>query len=251
MGRSVLPGILVALAAVGVARESAGQAQMASAPLVAPFSAARAGKAFPPGWRPVTIAAGKTPTDYRLQDDGGVTVLVAHAKGAASALGHPVNFDIGSAPVVEWRWKISGLIDGADNAIASREDSPARIILEFDGDKSKLPLREQAILALAKGSAGHEVPYATLMYVWANKAPVGKVIPNPHTGRVRMVVAQNGPAGVGAWQSMRRNVADDYRRAFGEDPGRLIGVGILTDSDNTGETVDAWYGDIRFGPADR
>jgi hypothetical protein len=242
------PAALVALAAATVPLPCFAQTSLEAAPLVAPFSLAKPRTALPSGWRPLTIAANKIPTEYRLQDDGGTVVLSAHAKGAASAIGYPVNFDIRSAPVLEWRWKIAGLIDGADNAIASREDSPARIILEFTGDRSALPLRERALFALAKASSGRELPYATLMYVWANMAQVGSVITNPHTSRVRMIVASSGAAGLGAWQKLRRNVLDDYRKAFGEAPGRLAGVGVLTDTDNTGATVDAWYGDIRFAP---
>ena len=84
---------------------------------------------------------------------------------------------------------------------------------------------------------------------WSNKAPVGTVIPNPHTKRVQMVVASTGPAGVGKWQTLSRNVREDFVRAFGEEPGPLTDVGILTDTDNTSATVEAWYGDIRFVPA--
>ena len=85
----------------------------------------------------------------------------------------------------------------------------------------------------------------------SNKAPVGTVIPNPHTGRVQMIVASSGPAGVGAWQSLKRNVLEDYRKAFNEDPGLLMSIGVLTDTDNTGESAEAWYGDIRLLPAGR
>ncbi len=213
-----------------------------------PFSAAAPG-ALPPGWEPVPITANKTPTQYRLVDDGGTVVLHARAEAAASGLGYHVRFDLASAPIVEWEWKISHLIDNADNAIAAKEDSPARIILEFDGDRTRLSLRDRAFFALAASIAGREVPYATLMYVWANRSPVGTVISNPNTGRVRMIVAARGARGVGMWQTVRRNALDDFRGAFGEEPGKLIAVGVMTDTDNTGATVEAWYGDIKFTSA--
>jgi len=66
-----------------------------------------------------------------------------------------------------------------------------------------------------------------------------------------MIVASSGAAGVGAWQSIKRNVLEDYKRAFGEDPGLLMSIGVLTDTDNTGESAEAWYGDIRILPAAR
>jgi hypothetical protein len=59
-----------------------------------------------------------------------------------------------------------------------------------------------------------------------------------------MLVAASGNAGVGLWQNFSRNIVEDYVRAFGEKPGRLIGIGVLTDTDNTEESIEAWYGDI-------
>jgi hypothetical protein len=51
---------------------------------------------------------------------------------------------------------------------------------------------------------------------------------------------------LGDWKNFERNYVEDCWRAFGRAPGRLIGVGILTDSDNTGAVVEAFYGDIRL-----
>jgi hypothetical protein len=41
-------------------------------------------------------------------------------------------------------------------------------------------------------------------------------------------------------------VLADYRRIFGEEPGAVDAVAIMTDTDNTGASATAWYGDIRF-----
>jgi hypothetical protein len=85
------------------------------------------------------------------------------------------------------------------------------------------------------------------MYIRENRAPPGSVIPNLHTSRVKMIAAESGPGKPGSWQEVTRNVHEDYRRAFGEEPGRITAIGIMTDTDNTGENVHAWYGDIVFG----
>ena len=154
--------------------------------------------------------------------------------------------DLRAAPVVTWRWKTSRLIASADNTVAGKEDSPVRIVLEFDGDKSTLSLAERNALATGKLLSGRELAYATLMYIWSNKEPIGKIIPNPRTKRVQMVVASSGAAGVGAWQTLSRNVLEDFRHAFGEEPGKLVSVAVLTDTDNTGEHGEAWYGDINL-----
>jgi len=215
------------------------------------FSTQKAGADLPADWEVVKITDDKKPTQYKLVDDGGTVVLSAKADGAATGLGQPTKIDIRATPVIEWRWKVSRLIAAADNAVASKEDSPARIVFSFGGDRAKLPLTDRLALTLSDQRSGKPTPYATLMYIWSNKAPVGTVIPNPHTGRVQMIVASSGPAGVGAWQSLKRNVLEDYRKAFNEDPGLLMSIGVLTDTDNTGESAEAWYGDIRLLPAGR
>jgi len=240
---------LSGLAALGLALtfSSGATAQTMSADtLVPPFSSYKPGGVPPPPWHGVIVTQQKTPTKYELVEEDGTIVLHAFADAAATGFGYPVKFDIRAAPIVSWRWKINRLIESADNTVASREDSPARIVLEFDGDKSKLSVFERSGMAFAEKLAGHPVPYATLMYIWANTGKVGTVIQNPHTGRVQMVIASSGPQGVGSWQQLSRNVYEDYKKAFGEEPGQLTGVGVFTDTDNTGEKVEAWYGDISF-----
>ena len=234
-----------AIAAMTVATAAVAQ----SPAVLTPFSTQKAGSEMPAGWEVVKITEEKKLTQYRLVDDGGTVVLNARAEAAASGLGQPTKVDVRTTPILEWRWKVSRLIASADNAIGSKEDSPARIVLSFGGDRAKLPLTDRLALSLADQRSGKATPYGTLMYVWSNKAPVGTVIPNPHTGRVQMIVASSGPAGVGTWQSLKRNVLEDYRRAFNEEPGLLMSVGVLTDTDNTGESAEAWYGDIRLLPA--
>jgi hypothetical protein len=61
-----------------------------------------------------------------------------------------------------------------------------------------------------------------------------------------MIVAESGRDKLGAWQEVTRNVVEDFRRAFGEAPGEITAVGIMTDTDNTGENAHAYYGDILF-----
>jgi hypothetical protein len=217
-------------------------------PGVVHFSSGKPGAALPAGWEPVKITDQKKPTEYKLVDNGGTTVLAAKSEAAATGLAQRIPIDVDKWPIVEWRWKVSRLIDSADNAKAGKEDSPVRLVFEFDGDKKKLSLGDRAALSLAEPISGRESPYATLMYIWSNKVPVNTVIPNPRTTRVQMVVASSGPAGVGAWQPLSRNLREDFKRAFGEEPGKLTAYGVLTDTDNTGESVEAWYGDIIFKP---
>jgi hypothetical protein len=61
-----------------------------------------------------------------------------------------------------------------------------------------------------------------------------------------MIVVESGGARVGEWITYRRNLAEDFRKAFGYDAPLVSGIAVMTDTDNTGEKATAWFGDIRF-----
>ena len=232
-----------ALSAAVPAGTGMAQTGTPGAPGVA-FSAAQPGAALPGGWQNMPVVRGKTLTQYSLVTDGGKTVLQADAKAAASGLLHEGDIDLSRTPVVSWRWKASP-IPNADNSVSDREDAPARLVFFFDGQADKLSIGERAE-QIAASIGGEKLPYATLMYIWTASAPPGTVIPNPHTSRVQMIAVSGAPGDAGKWLKLRRNVVSDYEKVFHEKPGKLTGYGILTDTDNTGGTTRAWYGDIAF-----
>jgi hypothetical protein len=133
----------------------------------------------------------------------------------------------------------------ADVARQDREDSPARVILAFDGDRSEFSARESALSELSHLMTGEPMPYATLMYVWCPKREVGSVVHNPRVDRIRKVVVA-GPSGGQSHHLIDRDIRADYEKAFGRPPGRLIGIAIMTDSDNTQGRARALYGPIEM-----
>lgn len=213
---------------------------------VARFSQKRAAQPLPPHWRTYVVVPWKPRTQYALVDSEGQVCLEARSERAASGLYRQVRVRPQTHPYLEWRWRVSSLIDGADPRVAAREDSPVRVVVSFHGDPANLDEGDLAKMRLARALSGNALPYATLMYVWSNDLPVGTVVVNPHIGRVRMIVAESGPARLGQWIQLRRNTLEDYRRAFGENPWDVVAVGVMTDSDNTGTSVRAQYGDITF-----
>lgn len=242
-----LIALLVVLSSFsGCASQSTVQSRSGGSDASVPLFSANSAGGLPDGWAPLIILRNKKPTEYQLVADEFRTVLHARADSASSALMHEMSADPAARPWLSWEWKISSLLKNADNTQRATEDSPVRIVLGFDGDKDSLPFADQVLFETAKVVTGHDFPYATLMYIWENKAPVGTVIRSPHSARIKMMVAASGTDGIGEWRMFMRNVVEDFEKAFGEKPGRLIGIGVLTDTDNTGETVEAWYGDIRL-----
>lgn len=247
-GMKLLTLALLAVSVVGCA--SVGEVDDASEQSstdqhIVPFSTDALG-AVDARWEPMIIHRNKKLTEYKLVSDQGKSVLHARAAGASSGLMQKVDIDPMQQREINWQWRISNLVESADNRDRTREDAPARIILGFDGDKDELPFADQIMFETARMLTGQDFPYATLMYIWGRKSPVDTIITNARSNRVKMIVAATGRNGVGEWQSLSRDIVADYERAFGEKPGRLIGVGVLTDTDNTGETVEAWYGNIRL-----
>jgi hypothetical protein len=198
------------------------------------------------GWVHEPLSKLKRDTVYTLVKEDGRTVLRASADRSASAYAVPLQPPASVPTSLTWRWKTDALIPGADNRERSKEDSPVRVMLAFDGDFSTLSPEEQTRFKRAKSFTGQDLPYATLMYIWSEQVPVETIIPSTHTSQVKMLVVASGRAGLGQWQTVRRNVAADYRRAYGAAPGPVLSVSVMTDTDNTGEKAVGEYADIRF-----
>jgi hypothetical protein len=218
---------------------------------VQPFSANRPGQELPRGWSPWIITRAKAPTRYDLVVDRSTQRVVLHAVAERSATGLKQRLDVdpASRPLVHWEWRVVDLVSKADLTDRDADDSPARLLLFFDGDLATLSARDKMLMETARMLTGQPIPFATLMYVWDNRQPVGTVIPSAVFGQLKMVVAGSGPDRMGQWKQFSRDYAQDYARAFGHPPGKLVGIGVLTDTDNTGSAIEAFYGDIRLQPA--
>jgi hypothetical protein len=214
------------------------------------FSKLRAGQDLMAGWEQFAIQKGTTPTRYQLVDLEGVVVIQADSAEGGSGLSRKIHFDPHRYPIIEWRWRVprdSGR-GGANGP--SGESPPARLSIAFDGDPAKLDFDDRVKMRMAKALTVNGLPYASLLYVWLNRKPVDSVYSSPHTERVRHIVVESGERRLGEWVTVRRNVLEDYKRAFGEEPGHIVAIGIMTDYGDNNAPRRAYYGDITFLPAD-
>ena len=212
---------------------------------VARFSHEKAG-GLPDQWEPFVILPATPPTQYRLVATTEGTALEANADRSASGLYRRIRIDPKSHPIVEWRWNVLQPVTGADARIPTREDSPARLVISFHGDITRLDFQERITLRLYKGLTGQTLPYAMLMYIWAGALPAETVIPSEHTGKIQMIVLPSDQGHIGQWMNFRRNVLEDYRRVFGDEPSDIVAVGVMSDSDDTRQQARAQFGDITF-----
>lgn len=240
--RAALCCVAVLLSACTTAPETPANARDEAA-----ISQAWAGQAEP--WKPFLLP-GKDPSLYRYVRLDGRDAVSAQSDKSASMLRRNLRVESTALGQLRFSWKVPTLIPDADVAVREHEDSPVRIVLAFDGDRDRFSGKNRALSELSRLLTGEEMPYATLMYVWCNKRAPGTVVVNPRSDRIRSIVVESGPTHLNQWRSYERDLRADFQKAFGEAPGALVDIGLMTDSDNTQSTAQAWYGPISLLASD-
>ncbi len=212
------------------------------------FSMAQEGTAFPSGWEPLTFKKISRHTQYRIVKENGTSVVQATSRAAASGLTIRVNIDLKEYPILQWRWKVQNIISRGDVRTKEGDDYPARVYITFQYDPDKVGFQEKAKYKIGQLLFG-EVPVAAINYIWGNRTPKGTIVASIYTDLSKMIVVESGNENTGRWVEEERNVYEDYKKAFGEEPPLVNGIAIMTDTDNTQETATAYYGDIVFKKA--
>jgi hypothetical protein len=204
----------------------------------------------PPGgasWQPMYLP-GKRFADFEATQRQGRPALAVKADRSVSILRQRFAPSLSEFGQLAFSWKVDALPEGANLSEAENADAAVRILLAFDGDRSKWSPRNHRLSEMSRLLTGEELPYATLAYVWSNQGEPGSVIVNPRTDRIRKLVVESGADQVGHWRDYRRDVRADFIKAFGEEPGPLVAVALMTDTDNTRSRLRAWYGPLTLEP---
>jgi hypothetical protein len=164
-------------------------------------------------------------TRYELRNIDGRKALFASSRGSASGLYREVEVDLHQTPFLHWSWRVESLIQNNDERAKSGDDYPARVYVIFSGGLYFWRTR-------------------AINYVWSSNQEAGSEWPNAFTANARMIAVRTGDSDVGNWVTERRDIGADYRRLFNDEPGKIAAIAIMTDTDNTGQTARAWYGDI-------
>lgn len=196
------------------------------------------------GWEPLEFPKIDQHSRYELVTEDGTKVVRADTDGGASGMITRLDLQPGDALILRWRWKVSNVFEQGDAREKSGDDYPARIYVAFKFQPEKAGFFERAKRKTVEVLFGESLPGNALNYIWANSLPEGETVPNPYTEKTMMVAVNSGDERVGEWVTVERDIVADYRRAFGEAPPPLVGIAIMSDSDNTGESATAWYGDI-------
>jgi hypothetical protein len=166
----------------------------------------------------------KGKTLYKVIKKDGGQVLRAESSDSASGLIYEFEYDPGEYPILTWRWRVENIIEKGDATKKEGDDYAARVYVIFP----------------------HWFPPMTksVNYVWANRLPKGDHVPNAYYSKSIMIAVESGEEKVGRWIVERRNVYEDFKMLFGDEPPEVGGIAIMTDTDQTGESVTAYYDDV-------
>lgn len=219
----------------------------AAGPLaVPPFSGAPLGPGPAPGWLHQGLPKVERGNAFDIVSDEGRRVLRVRSSSSASSWIAKPTGEPGARPALQWEWKVSRAVAGSDVTVKQGDDYAARLYVLFDLPSSRLSVADRLRLQAARAVSGVEIPAAGLCYVWGRAQPADSTAWNPYTKRLRMVVVDSGDGFARQWRTIRRDLRRDWDEAFGGAMPPISAVAVGADTDNTGESVDAWFSDILF-----
>jgi hypothetical protein len=188
-------------------------------------------------WEKITFP--RTPeTQYTFAEEKETVCGVAEISASGMAIAFPGTLE--EYPVLSWEWKINHVLEKGDARKKEGDDYAARIYINFKRDK-RLNWWERTRARVFETFYSQDIPGQTLNFIWANQLQKGEIVTSPYTEHARMVALQSGNERAGKWIRQEVNILQWYHRAFEGDPPPVHSIAIMTDSDDTGETITACF----------
>lgn len=166
-------------------------------------------------------------TEYTFETVDGRQGLRATSEGTASGLYRELAVDLAQTPYLAWSWRVGGVLQEVDERTRGGDDYPARVYVVVSGGLAFWRTR-------------------SLVYVWSSNQPIGSTWNNAFTDNARVIALRSGAVDANRWVHEKRNLIADFRQVFGDDVQEIDAVAIMTDTDNSGQSATAWYGNITF-----
>jgi Protein of unknown function (DUF3047) len=178
---------------------------------------------FPSKWRASNDEAKMI---YRIEAESGNHFLRARADNKAVQLGLEHIFEPKNQPRLKWRWRVHEIPKGADERVKGKHDAAAQVYVVFD----------------------NQTRPRVVKYTWSSSLPVGTQFTSPLYSRNKGIVRRSGQPDSKRWYEEEVNFFEDYKKLFGEEPGKVQGIAILTSSDATKTVAAADYDDFILLP---
>jgi DUF3047 family protein len=184
-------------------------------------------KGVPDGWKGQNWGSPKY--DFEIVSNDNHKVLHLKSAGDGSTIAKDVKgkVNLKETPILEWSWRVTVLPRGGDACRKATDDEAAQVYVMW-------PRFPEAVRSRIIG------------YIWDTTEPVGKICKSEKTGTVTYVVVRSGTADLGKWLTERRNVAEDFRKIYEDDPETLGAVSLAIDSNDTNSSAESFVGPILF-----
>jgi len=172
---------------------------------------------------------------YSVKANRGDSYLAAYSDDTASGIFYKIRFDPKQLPMISWKWKVlkfpkKGKLGSKSGGWIEQDDYAARLYVIFP----KLSFN------LTK----------SLEYVWDKSLSVGTIKESPYSKNIKIIIIESGSKSINKWVEEKRNIYEDYKEAFGREPGKVGAIAIMTDTDNTRSTAEAHYDELKVGYKD-
>lgn len=137
-----------------------------------------------------------------------------------------------------WSWTVEQSVPATNLAQRGGDDRNISLYFVFVPD-SVAPSLEGANIRSLLGNDQVRI----IQYAWGGNHARGQVIPSPYGPTGQGVTIALRQAGTGS-HSESVDLAADYARAFGGQPGALVGLAVSGDSDDTDSTIRAAIGNL-------
>ena len=219
--------LLQALLAAVLVLPNVGAADQSTSVLVEDWSKIPVGtRGVPPGWQGQKW--GNPKFDFTVIEDGSARALLLKSDQDSSTITKEIKIDVKQYPILQWRWRVGVLPPKGDARRAETDDEAAQLYVTFPRFPTAVRSR-------------------TIGYIWDSNEPVGSIFPSGKVGTVTFVVVRSGSAEIGKWITETRNVLEDFRKIYGDDPSESVGaVSLSINSQNTGARAESVFGEILF-----
>jgi len=226
-------GLLLALSILGVPIGLAAPASETSLVLVEDWTRQPLNsRGVPDTWTAHETIGGHPAYDFAIAEIDGRRALDMRSHDDHSTIAKKLSIDLKATPWLEWDWKVIELPDRADIRYRETSDAAAHVYVVWPRWPSMLRSR-------------------LIGYIWDANLPAGSVHVSQKTGTVTFIVVRSGKAELGKWVTERRNVRDDYRMVYGEDPENPTIIALSIDTNDTRSPSESFLGPIRFRRGER
>ena len=183
-------------------------------------------RGIPNGWQGQNWGSPKY--DFTVAAESPERALHLRSDNDSSTISKEMKVDAKQYPILQWRWKVVVLPKAGDARRKETDDEAAQLYVTF-------PRFPSAVRSRVIG------------YIWDSNGPVGAIFPSQKVSTITYIVVRSGDADLGKWLTETRNVVEDYKRIYGDEPGEAVGaISISINSQNTKARAEAYFGEILF-----